>query len=98
MPDGKIMSRNKIAVGFDGELVSIKFGSQGGANMHYTTAIKISQMLRRAAMHAKLLAGDNTKTFTVAGLLTDATEWEKQLQERRVVSAAMIPKRAAVQE
>ena len=84
------------AITFDGELVSLKLGSQGGAEMHYTTAIKISQMLRRAAMHAKLLAGDMTKTITVAGLLTDATSWEDELQNRRVVTATMVPKGSTI--
>ena len=57
----------------------------GNANikMDYNDAFQLSQWMRLAARQAKTFAGDMSKTWNVAGNLTDAEQNIKDEQKRR---------------
>lgn len=63
-----LLSPQRIAVGIEGELVTITIGNST-LRMGYEDALKLSQWVRVRAKQAKRLAGDNSRHWSAVGVL-----------------------------
>ena len=66
-----LMSKSKLEVGSEHELVVMKIGNTR-YKFHYETALLLSQWLRVRAKEAKRRAGDMSRHWSVIGHLHDA--------------------------
>ena len=67
-----LLSKQRIAVGIEGELVTLTIGN-AEIKMPYETAIQLSQWLRVRGKEAKRQAGDMSRHWSVVGILSDAS-------------------------
>jgi hypothetical protein len=63
-----LLSRQRIAVGTEGELVTLTIGN-ATIKMPYETAIQLSQWLRVRGKEAKRQAGDMSRHWSVIAVL-----------------------------
>jgi hypothetical protein len=63
-----LLSRQRIAVDSEGELVTLTIGNST-LKMPYETAIQLSQWLRVRGKEAKRRAGDQSRHWSVVGFL-----------------------------
>lgn len=63
-----LLSRQRIAVDSEGELVTLTIGNST-LKMPYETAIQLSQWLRVRGKEAKRRAGDQSRHWSVVGLI-----------------------------
>ncbi len=92
----KIWTRLEMDASFNGTLVKMSFGSNLNNPSYavitdYRDAMEYARKVFRAAVHAKALAGDTSTTLRLSGRLTDANEWEHEMQKRRNASIALLP-------
>jgi len=67
---GALLSRQRISVQTEGELVVLNLGNVE-VKMPYATAIQLSQWLRVRGKQAKTVAGDTSRHWSVLGILED---------------------------
>jgi hypothetical protein len=63
-----LLSRQRISVGIEGELVCLTVGN-ATIKMPYETAIQLSQWLRVRGKEAKRKAGDMSRHWSAIGIL-----------------------------
>ena len=66
-----VLKRERIAVESEGDLVVIQFGNVT-VKVPYETALLLSQWIRVRAKEAKMRAGDNSRHWSVVGVMHDA--------------------------
>lgn len=67
-PNSTLLSRQRISVEIEGELVKLIIGN-ATIRMPYETALQLSQFLRVRGKQAKKLAGDNSRHWSAVGYL-----------------------------
>ena len=68
-----LLKRERIAVSTENDLVVLQIGN-AVMKMPYETAFTLSQWMRVRAKEAKRFAGDNSRHWSVVGVLTDAEQ------------------------
>lgn len=71
-----LLQRTRMAVAAEGDTVVLTIGNTD-LRMPYETALQLSQWLRVRAKEAKRTAGDNSRHWSVVGILHDANETQR---------------------
>jgi hypothetical protein len=66
--NSSLLSRQRISVEIEGELVALVVGN-ATLRMPYETALQLSQFLRVRGKQAKKLVGDNSRHWSAVGYL-----------------------------
>lgn len=68
-----MLNKSQVSVLTDGQLVLLRIGNTE-IKMEYETAIQLSTWLRVKGKEAKLVAGDDSRTWSIIGRLTEVKE------------------------
>jgi len=83
MSGSDVLKKTNFGAKSEGDKVVLTIGN-AEIKMGYNNAFQLSQWIRLAARQAKTFAGDMSKTWNVAGNLTDAEQDIKDGQKRRI--------------